>query len=142
MKIASTVFVSGLIAVTLVYSGRLNASDRMTPGQWELTTTTKGDTRVVKFCADANTLSIANGDARTGQDALSRIHTKTRCKVDAFKVEGSTVSYTLNCPDTTVRFTETYHGDRYEGVGVVLNAKTASEEIGSTYKARRLGACP
>jgi hypothetical protein len=142
MKIASTVFVSGLIAVTLVYSGRLNAADRMTPGQWELTVTTKGDSQIYKFCADADTLSIANGDARTGRDALSKFHTKTvkiGCKVAAFNVEGSTVSYTLNCPDRTIRDTETYHGDRYEGV---LNTKTASEEIVSTYKARRLGACP
>ncbi len=76
------------------------------PGQWELTTTTKGETRVLKYGADAVTLAIANGDARSGREALVRLHTKTRCTVAFFKAEGSKV-YTLTCPDRTDRITET-----------------------------------
>jgi hypothetical protein len=38
----------------------------------------------------------------------------------------------------TVRLAETYHGNRYEGV---LKTKTASAEVTSDYKARRLGDC-
>jgi hypothetical protein len=139
MKAVSSVLLHGLLAVLLGPSARLLAAERMTPGQWELTTTTKGETQVFKFCADALTLAIANGDARSGREALVKLHTKTRCTVAALKAEGSTVSYTLTCPDRTVRITETYHGDRYEGV---LKTKKASEVITADYTARRLGACP
>jgi hypothetical protein len=71
---------------------------------------------------------------------LVKLHTKpkTGCAVADFKVEGSTLSYTLTCRDRTVRLAETYHGNRYEGV---LKTKTASAEVTSDYKARRLGVC-
>jgi len=111
---------------------------RMTPGQWELTTTTKGESQVLKFCADAATLAIANGDAQSGREALVKLHSKTKCAVADFKAEGSTLSYMLTCHDRTAWISETYHGDRYEGV---LKTKTSSEEITSDYKARRLGDC-
>jgi len=115
-------------------------TERMTPGQWELTTTTKGETQVLKFCADAATLAIANGDSRSGREALVTLHTtlKTGCAVGDFKAEGSALSYMLTCRNRTVWATETYHGDRYEGT---LKTKKGAEEVASDYKARRLGAC-
>ena len=128
-----------LLTVILGTSGWLHAADRMMSGQWELTMTTKGEAQVLKFCADTSTLRVANGDARTGREALSKLHAETGCKVTDFKVEGNTVSYGLACPDRTVRITETYHGDHYEGV---LKTKTVSEEITTNSKAHRLGVCP
>jgi hypothetical protein len=114
------------------------ATTRMTPGQWELTTTTKGDSQVLKFCADPATLAIANGDTRSGREALVKLHSKTGCTVGDFKAEGSNVSYTLTCHNRTVQASETYHGDRYEGN---LKTKLASGEVDSDYTAHRLGAC-
>ena len=131
---------TSLFALISVAALCAQTTERMTPGQWELTTTTKGDSQVLKFCADPDTLAIANGDARSGLEALVKLHTKSKtgCAVADFKVEGSSLSYTLTCRNRTVLATETYHGDRYEGV---LKTKKASEEITSDYKARRLGDC-
>jgi len=133
-----TILRASLFASISVAALCAQTTERMTPGQWELTTTTKGESQVLKFCADPATLAIANGDARSGREALVKLHSKTGCAVGDFKTEGSALSYSLTCRDRTVRATETYHGDRYEGV---LKTKTASEEITSDYKARRLGAC-
>jgi hypothetical protein len=136
--IASLLLRAFLVALAGASSG-LYAAERMTPGQWELTSTTKGDTQVMKYCADPVTLAIANGDNKSGREALVKLHTQTRCTVVDFKADVSTLTYTLTCPDRTAHLAETYHGDRYEGV---LKTKTASDEITSDYKARRLGACP
>jgi len=129
---------ASLFALISVATFSAQSTERMTPGQWELTTTTKGDTQVMKFCADPATLSIANGDTRSGREALVKLHTKTGCAVADFKAEGSKISYSLKCRDRTVQTSETYYGDRYEGV---LKTKLASEDVASDYKARRLGAC-
>lgn len=133
-----TILRASLFASISVAALCAQTTERMAPGQWELTTTTKGESQVLKFCADPATLAIANGDAQSGREALVKLHAKTGCAVADFKAEGSALAYSLTCRNRTVRATETYHGDRYEGV---LKTKTASEEVTSDYKARRLGAC-
>jgi len=133
-----TILRASLFALMSVVALCAQTTERMTPGLWELTTTTKGDSQVLKFCADSATLAIANGDTQSGREALVKLHSRTGCAVSDFKAEGSVLSYSLTCRDRTARTTETYHGDRYEGI---LKTKTASEEITSDYKARRLGAC-
>jgi hypothetical protein len=125
-----------LIAQVLVVA---QAADRMATGQWELATTTKGETQVMKFCADPATLAIANGDARSGREALVKLHAASGCKVTDFKADAAMVSYSLTCPDRTVQASETYTGAAYEGV---LRTKLASGALDvSNYKGRRLGPC-
>jgi Protein of unknown function (DUF3617) len=128
-----------LLVVVLGLATRLQAAERMTPGQWEYTMTTKGESHVSKSCVTKEVAAVANGDARSGREAAERNSAKSHCKVTDFTVDGNTQTYSLSCGDRTIKSTSTYHGDRYEGV---LKTKTASEETLTEVKARRLGACP
>jgi hypothetical protein len=127
--------------VLLAAAARLHAAERMTPGQWEFTMTTKGESHVSKYCVDTDLAAVANGDSRTGREAAEKnaAKTKSNCKVTDFTVKGDTVSHAMTCGDRTIRSTATYHGDRFEGV---MKTKRGSEETTTEIKARRLGICP
>jgi Protein of unknown function (DUF3617) len=132
----------GLIgfAALLAASARLDAAERMVPGQWEFTMTTKGASHSSKYCVDADLAAVANGDSRSGREAAERqaAKTKSNCAITDFTVKGDTVSYTMTCGARTIRSTATYRGDQYEGT---LKTKTASEETTTDVVARRLGPC-
>ena len=129
------------LAALFVTSLRLDGAERMTPGQWEFTTTTNGASHSSKYCVDTDLAAVANGDSRTGKEAAEKnaAKTKSNCKVTDFTANGDTVSYTLTCGARTITNSTRYHGDSYEGV---LTTKTASGQTTSDIKARRLGACP
>jgi hypothetical protein len=131
----------GLLVVLLGASGRVDAADRMTLGQWEFTMTTKGEAHVSKYCVDADLAAVANGDARTGREAAEKnaAKMKSNCRITDFTVTGDTVSHAMTCGARTILSTATYHGDSYEGV---LKTKKGSEETTTDVRARRLGACP
>jgi len=129
----------GLLVVVLGLAARLQAAERMTPGQWKYTMKTKGESHVSKSCVTKELAAVANGDTRSGREAAEKNSAKSHCTVTDFTVDANTVTYSLTCGDRTIRSTSTYYGDRYEGV---LKTKTASEETITEIKARRLGACP
>jgi len=129
-----------LFVLLLAAGSRLDAADRMTPGQWEFTMTTKGESHVSKSCVDADLAAVVNGDSRTGREAAEKnaAKMKSNCRVTDFTVNGDTVSHAMTCGARTILSTATYHGDRYEGE---MKTKTATEETTTKVTARRLGAC-
>ncbi len=131
----------GLLLALSFCTGRLHAAERMTPGQWEFTVTTRGESRTSKACLSAEQAAIADGDDVTGRQAAERSvrKAKSSCVVGDFSARGDTVSYTLTCGDRTIRSVATHHGDHSEGI---LTTKTATEETSTRLVSRRLGACP
>lgn len=129
--------------VLLVAAARLDAADRMAPGQWEFVMTTKGESHTAKYCVDADLAAVANGDSRTGREAAEKnaARTKSNCRVTDFTVKGDTVSHTLTCGERTILSTARYHGDSYEGI-MITKTKAGSVESNTDVKARRLGPCP
>ena len=127
-----------LAVVLLVVAARLDAADRMVPGQWEYKTTTNGETGSTKTCITQELAASANGDTRSAREAAQR-GVKGSCTILDFKVEGNVVSYSMKCADSTISSTATYYGDRCEGV---VKTKRGSQELTTAVKARRLGVCP
>jgi hypothetical protein len=96
---------ASIVVFVLVATARLDAAERMVPGQWEFTMTTKGASHSSKSCVDADLAAVANGDSRSGREAAEKnaAKTKSNCAVVDFTVEGDTVSYALTCGDRTIR---------------------------------------
>jgi hypothetical protein len=131
-----------LTAIVLALAASsLTAGERLHPGQWEFTTTHGGkdDATTFKHCISAAEAGSVNGDTRSAR-AYAEKTAGTRCKVTAYKVEGSSVSYAILCGDTSIRSTSTFHGDTSEGE--LFTKRGGGVELVSHVKARRLGDCP
>ena len=135
--IRSTLFLTA-IGLTLAVAP-LSATDRMQSGQWEFTTTTRGEANTFKHCVTPAEAGSVNGDTRSAR-AYAEKQTAGHCTIKDYKVEGNAVSYAMVCGARTIRSTATYHGDTFEG-DLVTKAEGAAETV-SHVKARRLGACP
>jgi Protein of unknown function (DUF3617) len=136
--VLSRILVPSLGVVLLFAGARLDAADRMVPGQWEFTMTTNGETSSVKTCITQELAASANGDTRSAREAAQR-GAGTTCTISEFKVEGNVVSYSMKCADTTIGSTSTYHGESLEAV---MKTKRGTAETTTAVKARRLGVCP
>jgi len=136
--VLSKVLVRSLGVVLLFAAARLDAGDRMVPGQWEFTMTTNGETSSVKTRITPEIAASANGDTRSAREAARR-GVGTTCTISEFNVEGNVVSYSMKCADTTIGSTSTYHGESLEAV---MKTKRGIAETTTAVKARRLGVCP
>ncbi len=69
---------STLLVVLLAAWSRVEAADRMAPGQWEFTMTTKGVAHVSKYCVDADLAAVVGvmktkaGSVETTTDVKAR----------------------------------------------------------------------
>ena len=117
----------------------LSAADRLQIGQWEFTSTTKGEAHTFKRCVTPDEAGSVNGDTRSAR-AYAEKQTAGHCTISAYKVGGNAVSYAMVCGPRTIRCTATYHGDTFES-----DLKTKAEgaaEVVTHVKAHRLGDCP
>jgi hypothetical protein len=64
---------------------------------------------------------------------------KRKYKVENYKFDGTTLSYTAVGADRTFVNTASYHGDTFESL---IITKTGGKEFTTRQKGRRLGACP
>jgi Protein of unknown function (DUF3617) len=117
----------------------LFAADRMQTGQWEFTSTTKGETHTFKHCVTSDEVGSVNGDTRSARANAAK-RAAGHCIITYYKVDGNVVSYAMVCGPTAIRNTATYHGDTFEA-DLTTNAEGAAEVVAHV-KARRLGACP
>ncbi|MEP7132971.1 MAG: DUF3617 family protein [Acidobacteriota bacterium] len=138
-----TTTATALLSLTLVLTfaaAPLSAADRLRAGQWEITTTRPNrPTTTVTLCVGVEEATGINGDEKAGRDYVEKKSGKD-CKMNEFKLNGLSASYSMTCAGTTIRASLTYHGDSYEGEMVVRPA--GGPEMVSHKKARRLGACP
>jgi Protein of unknown function (DUF3617) len=125
---------SGLIAFA---APPLQAADRLTPGQYEYTSTIDGKTQTYTHCITPDDAKAVNFDAKAGR-AFAEKAGEGVCTISAYDVTGDKVSYTMACSGSVSTSSGTYHGDSYEGDvtrtvrGITHNTHT---------KAKRVGAC-
>ena len=91
----------------------LSAADRLQIGQWEFTSTTRGEAHTFKRCVTPDEAGSVNGDTRSAR-AYAEKQTAGHCTITDYKVDGDTVSYAMVCGPRTIRSTATYHGDTFE----------------------------
>ncbi|MDQ6891739.1 MAG: DUF3617 domain-containing protein [Acidobacteriota bacterium] len=128
----------GTAIVLALATSPLSGADRFRVGQWELTTTTQGETRTVKRCITAQEAETVNGDTKSSRASAER--QSPSCKYTDYKVDGNLVSGAMTCGKLASRWATTYHGDTMEGDKFTRIA--GGPEFVSHTKAKRLGDCP
>jgi uncharacterized protein DUF3617 len=124
------------LSFTLIAATALHAADRMQVGKWEYKITTNGRSSTVTRCVSTEEAASVNGDTRSARASAAK--TAKNCVLNAYDVEGNTVTFRMDCGGTILDSTATYHGD--SSVGVVKST-TAGKQSTTFVNARRLGAC-
>ena len=116
----------------------LHAQERFRPGNWEIVFT--GDNpHTSTTCFTATMIQGINGTPDEVRADTDKTAAKRRYKVENYKFDGTTLSYTAVGADRTFVNTASYHGDTFESL---IITKTGGKELTTRQKGRRLGACP
>ena len=126
---------SGLIAFA---AAPLQAADRMTPGQWETTTTAAGKTYTDTSCLTPDMAKTANADEKTMR-ALTDKAGAGVCVLGTYEDSGNKVSYTMKCGKDVTIVSSTYRGDSYESD--FTSTKSGMAPTTMHVKGKRVGAC-
>jgi hypothetical protein len=116
----------------------VQASDRMTPGQWEFSLTSEGATHTSSHCVTKNEADAVNGSAKSAREHSDLNAIRGHCTVESFDVQADTVSSSLVCGPRQIASVATYHGDTFEGA---LTTTYEGKSVKTEVKARRLGVC-
>ena len=134
MTNGTVVVAIGLMACAL----SVNAQERFKPGNWEIVFT--GDNpRTSTTCFTAAMIQGINGTPAAVRADTDKTAEKRKYKVENYKFDGTTLSYTAVGADRTFVNTASYHGDTFESL---IITKTGGKEFTTRQKGRRLGACP
>lgn len=116
----------------------IQAQERFRPGNWEIVFT--GDNpRTSTTCFTEAMIQGINGTPSEVRADTDKTAAKRKYKVEDYKFDGTTLSYTAVGADRTFVNTASYHGDTFESLIVT---KTGGKEFTTRQKGRRLGACP
>lgn len=126
------------VILSLALSTSIFAQERFRPGNWEITFT--GDNpRTSTTCFTAAMMQGINGTADAVRADTEKTAAKRKYKVENYKFDGTTLSYTAVGADRTFVNTASYHGDTFESVIVT---KADGKETTTRQKGRRIGNCP
>ena len=126
---------SGLITFA---AAPLQAADRITPGQWETTTTSAGKTSTSADCMTPDMAKILNADEKTVR-ALTDKAGAGVCVLGTYEDSGNKVSYTMTCGKSVTTYSTTFRGDSYETD--FTNTKGGMAPTTMHVKGKRVGAC-
>jgi len=116
----------------------LDAQERFRPGNWEIVFT--GDNpHTSTTCFTAAMIQGMNGAPDAVRADTDKTAAKRKYKVENYKFDGTTLSYTAVGADRTFVNTASYHGDTFQSL---IITKTDGKEFTTRQKGRRIGACP
>jgi hypothetical protein len=123
---------------TLVFAPSLKAQERMRPGNWEVVI--MGDNpHTSTTCFTSAMMKGINGTAAEVRADTDKIAVQRKYKVENYKFDGTTMSFTAVGAEVTFINTASYHGDTYESTIVT---KKDGKETTMRQKGRRVGSCP
>ena len=135
MTIAKILFSIGFL--TLVGSPIALGEDRMRAGQWEIVFT--GDNpHTSTICMTTAMTQGLNGTVDAVRADTEKTAAARKFKVEGYKFDGTTLSYTAVGAERTFVNTASYHGDTYESL---IITKADGKEFMTRQKGRRLGDC-
>jgi hypothetical protein len=126
------------VVLSLALSTSLYAQERFRPGNWEITFTGDIPHTSTTCLTSAMTLGV-NGTPDAVRADTEKTALKRKYKVENYKFDGTTLSYTAVGADRTFVNTASYHGDTFESVIVT---KAGGKESTTRQKGRRIGNCP
>ena len=115
---ANVIRVFGLISMSslIAFSAPVHSADRVTAGQYDITTVVDGKAQTSSLCITADEAKTFNADATGGRALFEKEISKTGCAVKTYDVTGNKVSTSIVCGGSVVVSTsKTYSGDSYEG---------------------------
>jgi hypothetical protein len=132
------VVLSSLATFLALGAPSARAQERMKSGKWEVTITSEGKSGTNAHCLPPDQVTMANGSAEQTRTTMEKGATAIHCKLQDFKVDGDTISYTYSCPASTTKSKTTYHENSYESE--VVSTRDGKEHT-RQIKGRRLGDC-
>jgi hypothetical protein len=126
------------VLLAIVLAGSLSAQERMKPGNWEVVYTGSVP-HTTTTCITAAMIQGINGTPAEVRADTEKIAAQRNMKVENYKFDGTTISYTVVGAERTFVNTGSYHGETYESNIIV---KAGGKETTTHQKGRRVGACP
>ena len=109
-------------------------------GKWQTTIEMEMPGMPFKVPPTTTTSCITKEQAEDATNAIPKGKNESACTFTDVKVDGDTVSWTMNCPKQSMTGTGTitYAGESYSGK---MDLKVADREMHMKYSGKRLGDC-
>lgn len=109
------------------------------PGKWQMKFQMEMPGMPVKIPPITKDICITEEDLKDPQKSVPN-DPKSKCTVSDYKVEGQTVSWTMECPEQNMKGTGsvTYTADSYSGQ---MKMTMGEQEMTTKYSGKYLGAC-
>jgi len=135
MTTAKILLSIGVIA--LAASSVARAEDRLRPAEWEIVFTGDNPHTSTTCLTSAMTQGL-NGTMDAVRADTEKTAAARKYKVEGYKFDGTTLSYTAVGAERSFVNTASYHGDTYESL---IITKADGKEYTTRQKGRRLGDC-
>jgi len=135
MTTAKILLSIGVIA--LAASSVARAEDRLRSGKWEIVFTGDNPHTSTTCLTSAMTQGL-NGTMDAVRADTEKTAAARKYKVEGYKFDGTTLSYTAVGAERSFVNTASYHGDTYESL---IITKADGKEYTTRQKGRRLGDC-
>jgi len=123
--------------ITLAAASVARAEDRLRPGKWEIVFT--GDNpHTSTTCLTVAMTQGLNGTMDAVRADTEKTAAARKFKVEGYKFDGTTLSYTAVGAERSFVNTASYHGDTYESL---IITKADGKEFTTRQKGRRVGDC-
>jgi hypothetical protein len=135
MTIAKMLLSFGFAALAVAPVAR--AEDRLRAGQWEIVFT--GDNpHTTTTCLTAAMTQGLNGTMEAVRADTEKTAAARKYKVEGYKFDGTTLSYTAVGAERSFVNTARYHGDTFESL---IITKANGKEFTTRQKGQRMGDC-
>ena len=136
-KFVPYVFAAAFAIVAVTPAGA--AENPQKPGKWKVSMQMEIPNMPIKMPPVNFEICLTEEDLKDPQKSVPN-DPKSDCKVGDYKVDGNTVSWTVNCPKQKMKGTGeiTYTDDSYSGGMKML---IGEQEMTTKYSGKWLGAC-
>jgi hypothetical protein len=124
-------------SIAFAASSVARAEDRLRPGQWEIIFTGDNPHTSTTCLTTAMTQGL-NGTMDAVRADTEKTAAARKFKVEGYKFDGTTLSYTAVGAERSFVNTASYHGDTYESL---IITKADGKEFTTRQKGRRIGDC-
>lgn len=130
--------IAGLLALALVVPA-MAAENPQKAGKWQVKMEMEIPGMPVKMPPFTTTVCLTEEDLKDPQKSVPN-DPKSQCTVGDYKIDGNTVSWTIDCPkqQTKGKGEITFTEDSYDGW---MNMTVGEQEMTTKYSGKWLGAC-
>jgi hypothetical protein len=134
-----TTYAFAALAVIVVVAPAKAADHPQKPGKWRMTFQMEMPGMPMKMPPVTHEICLTAEDLKDPQKAVPN-DPKSQCRINDYRVEGSTVSWTIDCPKQNMKGNGqvTYAEDTYSGW---LKMKVGDQDMTTKYSGKWIGEC-